>query len=139
MADLVEFAGNHTLLVLGLIGSWGLVMVYELRLKAQNVTNVNPTDAVRLINKGAMIIDVRSAAAFQTGHIVNARHIAFADVGSNKIIAKKQKNKTFLTVCDDGSNSGKAANILRNAGYDSAFSLKGGLKNWQTENMPLVR
>ncbi len=139
MADLVEFAGNHTLLVLGLIGSWGLVMVYELRLKAQNVTNVNPTDAVRLINKGAMIIDVRSAAAFQTGHIVNARHIAFADVGSNKIIAKKQKNKTFLTVCDNGSISGKAANILRNAGYESAFSLKGGLKNWQTENMPLVR
>ena len=139
MADLVEFAGNHTLLVLGLIGSWGLVMVYELRLKAQNVTNVNPTDAVRLINKGAMIIDVRSAAAFQTGHIVNARHIAFADVGSNKLIAKKQKNKTFLTVCDNGSISGKAANILRNAGYESAFSLKGGLRNWQTENMPLVR
>ncbi len=139
MADLVEFAGNHTLLVLGLIGSWGVVMVYELRLKTQNLTNVSPTDAVRLINKGAMIIDVRSADAFQTGHIVNARHIAFADVASNKAIAKKQKNKMFLTVCEDGSISGKAANVLRNAGYESAFSLKGGLKNWQTENMPLVR
>jgi len=139
MADLVDFAGNHTLLVLGLIGSWGVVMVYELRLKTQNLTNVSPTDAVRLINKGAMIIDVRSADAFQTGHIVNARHIAFADVASNKAIAKKQKNKMFLTVCEDGSISGKAANVLRNAGYESAFSLKGGLKNWQTENMPLVR
>lgn len=139
MADLVDFAGNHTLLVLGLIGSWGVVMVYELRLKTQNLTNVSPTDAVRLINKGAMIIDVRSADAFQTGHIVNARHIAFADVASNKAIAKKQKNKMFLTVCDDGSISGKAATVLRNAGYESAFSLKGGLKNWQTENMPLVR
>ena len=139
MADLVEFAANHNLLVLGLIGSWGLVMVYELRLKAQNLTNISPTDAVRLINKGAMIVDVRAAAAFQAGHIVNARRIAFADVGSSKAIAKKQKNKTFLTVCDNGSISGKAANILRNAGYESAFSLKGGLKNWQTENMPLVR
>ncbi len=139
MADLVDFAGNHTLLVLGLIGSWGIVMVYEMRLKTQNLTNISPTDAVRLINKGAMIIDVRSADAFQTGHIVNARHIAFADVASNKAIAKKQKNKMFLTVCEDGSISGKAANVLRNAGYESAFSLKGGLKNWQTENMPLVR
>lgn len=139
MADLVDFAGNHTLLVLGLIGSWCVVMVYEMRLKTQNLTNISPTDAVRLINKGAMIIDVRSADAFQTGHIVNARHIAFADVASNKAIAKKQKNKMFLTVCDDGSISGKAATVLRNAGYESAFSLKGGLKNWQTENMPLVR
>ena len=46
MADLVEFAANHNLLVLGLIGSWGLVMVYELRLKAQNLTNISPTAAV---------------------------------------------------------------------------------------------
>ena len=139
MADLVDFADNHKLLVLGLIGSWCLVMVYEMRLKTQSLTNVSPTDAVRLINQGAMVIDVRSPTAFQTGHIVNARHIALADVGSNKAIAKKQKNKTFLTVCDDGSISGKAANILRAAGCESAFSLKGGLSNWQTENLPLVR
>jgi rhodanese-related sulfurtransferase len=139
MAQMAEFAGNHVLLVLGLFGCWCLVMVYEMRLKAQSLTNVSPTDAVRLINKGAMIIDVRSPTAFQTGHIVNARQIALADVGSNKAIAKKQKNKTFLTVCDDGSISGKAANILRTVGYESAFSLKGGLKNWQTENLPRVR
>lgn len=139
MAQMAEFAGNHVLLVLGLFGSWCLVMVYEMRLKTQSLTNVSPTDAVRLINKGAMVIDVRSPAAFETGHIVNARHIALADVDSNKAIAKKPKNKTFLTVCDDGSISGKAANILRGAGYEGAFSLKGGLKNWQTENMPLVR
>ena len=138
MAQLAEFAGNHVLLVLGLLGCWCLVMVYEMRLKAQGVTNVNNTDAVRLINKGAMVIDVRPPDAFQTGHIVNARHIAFADVDSNKDIAKKQKNKLFLTVCDDGSISGKAANNLRNAGYDNAFSLKGGLRGWQAENLPLV-
>ncbi len=139
MAQLAEFAGNHIFLVLGLIGSWGLVMAYEMRLKTQSLTNVNTAGAVRLINKGAMVIDVRSPDAFQTGHIVNARHIALADVDSNKGIAKKQKNKTFLTVCDDGSTSGKAANILRKAGFENAFSLKGGLKSWQSDNLPLVK
>ncbi len=139
MAQLAEFAGNHVLLVLGLLGAWCLVMVYEMRLKAQGLTNVSTTDAVRLINKGAMVIDVRPPDAFQTGHIVNARHIALADVDSNKDIAKKQKNKLFLTVCDNGSLAGKAANILRSAGYDKAFSLKGGLRGWQAENLPLVR
>ncbi|MCZ6498590.1 MAG: rhodanese-like domain-containing protein [Gammaproteobacteria bacterium] len=139
MAQLAEFAGKHVLLVLGLFGSWGLVLVYEMRLKAQGLTNVTTADAVRLINKGAMVIDVRPSDAFQSGHIVNARHIALADVNSNKVIAKKQKDKTFLTVCDDGSISGKAASILRDAGYQNAFSLKGGLNGWQGDNLPLVK
>lgn len=139
MAQMAEFAGNNVLLVVGLFASWCLVMVYELRLKTQNMTNVGALDAVRLINKGAMIIDVRSPDAFEKGHIVNARHISLADVDSNKAIAKKQKNKTFLTVCDDGATSGKAANILRNAGFENSFSLKGGLRSWQAENLPLVK
>ena len=139
MAQMAEFAGNHVLLVLGLLGSWCLVMVYELRLKTQSLTNMSAIDAVVLINKGAMVIDVRSPDAFQKGHIVNARQIALADVESNKVIVKKQKNKRFLTVCDDGSTSGKAATILRNAGFENAFSLKGGLRSWQADNLPLVK
>jgi rhodanese-related sulfurtransferase len=139
MAQLAEFAGNHIVLVLGLIGSWCFVMVYELRLKATALTNLSAGDSVRLINKGAMIIDVRSSDAYQAGHIVNSRNIALADVESNKDIAKKQKSKPLLTVCGDGASSGKAAGVLRNAGFENAFSLKGGLRGWQAENLPLVK
>ena len=105
MARLAEFAGNNVLLVLGLLGCGGLVVFYEMRQKVLSLTNVDATDSVRLINKGAMIIDVRPPDAFQAGHIVNARNIALADIDSNKDIMKKQKGKTFLTVCDDGSIS----------------------------------
>jgi len=139
MAQLAEFAGNHIILVLGLIGSWCLVMVYELRLKTQSLTNVSTGDSVRLINKGAMVIDVRPPEAYRAGHIVNSRNIAIADIDSSKEIGKKQKSKTLLTVCDDGASSGKAAGVLRNAGFENAFSLKGGLRGWQTENLPLVK
>jgi rhodanese-related sulfurtransferase len=139
MAQLAEFAGNHILLVLALLASWVLVMVYELRLKALSLANVSAADSVRLINKGAMVIDVRPAEAYQSGHIVNARNITLAELESSKEIAKKQKSKTLLTVCDDGSSSGKAANTLRNAGFENSFSLKGGLRSWQADNLPLVK
>jgi rhodanese-related sulfurtransferase len=86
-----------------------------------------------------MIIDVRSSDAYQAGHIVNSRNIALADVESNKDIAKKQKSKPLLTVCGDGASSGKAAGVLRNAGFENAFSLNGGLWGWQAENLPLVK
>lgn len=139
MAQLAEFIGNHYLLVFGLFASWSIVMVYELRQKTLSMTNVTAADSVRLINKGAMIIDVRSPEAYESGHIVNARNIALSELESSKDLAKKQRNKTLLIVCDDGARSGKAANILRNAGFESAFSVKGGLRSWQAESLPLIK
>ena len=60
MGQLAEFTGNHPYLVLGLFGAWGAVMFYELRLKARGITQVSATDAVKLINKGAIVVDVRN-------------------------------------------------------------------------------
>ena len=53
--------------------------------------------------------------------------------------SNKQKNKVFLTVCTNGATSGKAAALLRKAGYPTVFSLKGGLSGWRSENLPLVK
>lgn len=138
MAQLAEFASNHMLLVAGLIGTWLVVMIYELRLKAQTMTSVSTTDSVRLINKGAVVIDVRPAEAYDAGHIVNSRNLAPEALAGDKALNKK-KTKTVLTVCDDGTASGTAAKTLREAGIENAFSLKGGLKSWQAENLPLVK
>src|SRR5690606_3464681 len=65
MGRLAEFAGNHVWLVSGLIASWLAVMFYEIRLRAQGTTHVTPADAVRLINKGALVIDVRKPEEFE--------------------------------------------------------------------------
>ena len=136
MGQLAEFAGNHPYLVLGLFGAWGAVMFYELKLKAQGITQVSATDAVKLINKGAIVVDVRNIDAYETGHIVNARNIPLAGL-PDKLL--KHKKKVLLTVCDTGTNSGKAVNLLRKTGCEKVFSLKDGLRGWQGENYPLVK
>ncbi len=138
MEQLVEFAGNNPLYVVALLASWAAVMFYELRLKAATVSQVSAADAVRAINKGAMIVDVRSGDAYEAGHIVNARNITLDAIEADQNIHKK-KTKLLLTVCENGMTSGKAANLLRKAGFESVFSLKGGLKQWRSENLPLVK
>jgi rhodanese-related sulfurtransferase len=139
MAQLVEFAGNHVWLVAGLLAAAGAVMFYELRLRSQGTTHVTAADAVRLINKGALVIDVRKPEEFETGHIVNARNIPLERVAQGDDAIKKQKNKILLAVCTDGTSSGRAAGHLRKAGYENAFSLKGGLAGWRADNLPLVK
>jgi rhodanese-related sulfurtransferase len=139
MGQLVEFAGNHVLLVTGLAAACAAVMFYELRLRAQGATHVTAADAVRLINKGALVIDVRKPEEFEQGHIVNARNVPLAEMRQGDDAIHKQKNKILLAVCADGSTAGRAAGQLRKAGYENAFSLKGGLAGWRADNLPLVK
>jgi rhodanese-related sulfurtransferase len=139
MGQLVEFAGNHVWLVAGLFAAAAAVMFYEFRLRGQGATHVSAADAVRLINKGALVIDVRKPEEFEQGHIVNARNVPLERVQQDDDAIKKQKNKILLTVCADGSNAGRAAGHLRKAGYENAFSLKGGLAGWRADNLPVVK
>jgi rhodanese-related sulfurtransferase len=113
-------------------------MFYEFRLKGATVSQISTADAVRIINKGALIIDVRPNDAYQAGHIVNSKNITLEAVEADQNVHKK-KDKPLLTICENGMNSGKAANLLRKAGFGSVFSLKGGLRQWRSENLPLVK
>jgi rhodanese-related sulfurtransferase len=138
MAQLVEFAGNHVWLMTGLVAALLAVMFNEIRLRTQGATHVTAADAVRLINKGALVIDVRKPEEFKTGHIVNARNVPVERVQQGDEVHKK-KDKILLAVCADGSTSGRAAGHLRKTGYENAFSLKGGLTGWRADNLPLVK
>jgi hypothetical protein len=75
MDRILEFAGNHTLLVTALMASFFLVVFSELRRKASGLINIEAGDAVKLINNDALVVDLRSVDAFSRGHIVNARNI----------------------------------------------------------------
>jgi rhodanese-related sulfurtransferase len=139
MGQLLEFVSHHPLLVGGLLVSWTAVMFYELRLRAGGTTHVSAADAVRLINKGALVIDVRKADDFVAGHIVNARNVALEKIQEDQESIAKKKDKIVLAVCDNGGLSGKAASLLRKAGYQNAFSLRGGIVGWRADNLPLVK
>jgi rhodanese-related sulfurtransferase len=139
MAQLVEFVSNHVWLVTGLVLAWSAVLFYELRLRTQGATHVSAADAVRLINKGALVIDVRKPEEYQAGHIVNARNVPVDRVQQGDDAIAKKKDKILLAVCADGATSGRAAGHLRKAGYENAFSLKGGLAGWRADNLPLVK
>jgi rhodanese-related sulfurtransferase len=137
--QLLEFSGKHPLLVMGVVGTWLAVMIYEIRLKSQGFTHVSSADAVRLINKGAVVVDVRKADEFRAGHIVNAKNIELGDLNQDQGLISKYKNKVVVTVCNNGLASNKAANLLRKAGVAQAFSLRGGLAGWRNEKLPVAK
>jgi rhodanese-related sulfurtransferase len=139
MGEIVAFANEHPILASIVVALLVAVLAYEIRLKGRGLIQVSTGMAVQLINRGATIVDVRPTEAYAGGHIVNAKNIPLAEIESKPDTVKKKKDKVLLTVCDTGMQARRAADALRKAGYDSAFSLQGGLAAWRTDNLPLVK
>lgn len=138
MDTYLEFAANHTLLVGALLFSFFLVIFTELRRQAQGITNIEPQDAVKLINADAVVLDLRSSEAFARGHIVNAKNIPSDDLTANQDKYKKYKSRPILAVCDAGVASSRAVDTLRKSGLENIYGLKGGIAAWTQANLPLV-
>lgn len=138
MEQYFEFTANHPLLVGALLLSFFLVIFSEVRRKARGVTNLEPQDAVKLINADAVVIDLRSAEAFARGHIVNARNIPADELGENSAAIEKFRSRPIVAVCEAGMTSGRAVDKLRKSGLENVFGLRGGINAWQQASLPLV-
>ena len=138
MNTYLEFAGNHPLLVGALAFSFFLLVFTELQRKARGLTNIEPQDAVKLINSEAVVIDLRNAEAFARGHIVNAKNIPFDELQANKDKIAKYAKKSIIAVCDAGMTSSKVVDSMRKSGIENVYGLKGGINAWTQANLPLV-
>jgi rhodanese-related sulfurtransferase len=138
MDTYLEFAGNHPLLVSALLFSFFVLIFTELQRNARGLVNVEPQDAVRLINSDAVVIDLRSPEAFARGHIVNAKNMPYEDLPANTDKIAKYAKKAIVAVCDAGVTSSKVVDSLRKSGLENVYGLKGGINAWTQANLPLV-
>ena len=101
---------------------------------------VGAIEAVQLINRrDAVVIDVRDAAEYKSGHITNARHIPEGEIDSRMKELEKVKSKPIIVSCARGNRSLNVANRLRKLGFAEVFSLRGGIAAWQAASMPLEK
>ena len=138
MDRFLEFTSNHTLLVVALMVSFFVLIFSELRRKASGLINIEPSDAVTLINNDATVLDLRNAEAYSHGHIVNAKNIPFDELDVNGGRVTGFKNKSVVAVCDSGLTSNKAVAALRAAGFEKVWGLKGGMNAWAQAGLPVV-
>jgi rhodanese-related sulfurtransferase len=78
------------------------------------------------IDKGAVIIDVRTVGEFREGHIKNSKNIPLDNIFS-KVNEIKRLEKPVIVCCRSGMRSAQAASILKNSGIDV---MNGG--GWQS-------
>jgi rhodanese-related sulfurtransferase len=139
MQRFLEYLASHPLLVGGTALLALAVLAYEVYQARNSGQAVGPMDAVRLLNQGAVMVDVRSREQFDAGHVIEARNVPLAEVGQSVETLKRFKDKAVLVCCESGMTSSGGAKLLRAQGFTKVVNLRGGLQAWRAENLPLVK
>lgn len=139
MDRLIEYFSHHTLLASAAVVIAIVVAAYEMRARGQSIAAISPQDVIRLMNQGALLIDLRSQEQFAAGHLVGARQMTGEQILKGAETLKKYKEKVVVIYDDTGSLSASARRQLTAQGFTKAFNLRGGLAAWRSENLPLSK
>lgn len=132
----VDNVWNLGLLVLAVVSGGALL----LPVLARRGEKVSVLQATQKINAGkTILVDVRDATVFATGHVREAKNIPLKELASRVGELEKFKSKSVIVVCDSGVQSSKAATQLKSAGFSEVFSLDGGLAAWRAQGLPTAK
>jgi rhodanese-related sulfurtransferase len=137
--QLIEFAGNHTLLVLALFAILVMLIGTEIQQRLSQVKAVSPGEATRLLNHdNAIMIDMRSDKDYRDGHIVNAVNVPDGK-GEIPATLSKHLERPVIVYCQRGQQSTAICNRLSKQGFESVYNLQGGVLAWQKADLPLTK
>src|SRR6202042_3866559 len=105
MQRLLEYIGHHPYLAGAALLAAIVVVAFELRARGQAFAALSAMQAVRLMNQGALVIDLRGKESYDAGHIGDARNVPAAELESQAESLKKWREKSVITYCDNGASS----------------------------------
>lgn len=101
--------------------------------------SVTPSEATEILRakSGAVFVDVRGDDEWNEEHVEGMRHIPLHELRDHMEELGKFPRVYFL--CRSGGRSGSACREMREAGYDNAVNIAGGIIAWKDAGLPTTR
>ncbi len=77
-------------------------------------------DFKEMVKDGAVILDVRTPAEYNGGHIKGSINIPLQSLEKN--LEKLKKDKTIITCCASGMRSASAKSVLKSKGFEDVHN-----------------
>lgn len=129
---------NHWL-VAATVAVLVVAVVFEIRARAEGFAALGPQDAIRLMNRGAVVIDLRPAEQYAAGHLSGARRMDDEQIQKAGDTMKRFKQKPLIVYDESGALGTSAARKLKAQGFEQIFNLRGGVAAWRADNLPLEK
>lgn len=102
------------------------------------VTRLTPTQFKEALAKEkGVLIDVRGASEVEAGYIEGATNHDITNGDFVKAMDSLDKTKTYYLYCRSGARSGRAADLLVQAGFENVFNV-GGFEELEGAGFPVA-
>ncbi|MEQ9463687.1 MAG: rhodanese-like domain-containing protein [Haliea sp.] len=137
MALFLEFFLQQWVLFAALLAVVVMLVVHEARKSGPSLT---PQQAINLVNaEEGVFVDLRDAAEYKAGHIVDAVHIPAAKLGARVDELDRFRQRPVVLVCKMGQSAGAAGKQLKAAGFEKVYKMGGGMMEWGNLQLPTVK
>ena len=137
---LLDFAGRHAMLSMGLAGLTIALIYMEVARLFRSYKALRPAALTALINReNALVVDFSATAEFEKGHIPGSKNVQPSQFDPENKQLANAKALPVVAVCRTGQASAAAAKRLKQAGFEQVYWLDGGIAAWQQADLPLVK
>jgi len=104
----------------------------------ETVPQMTPREARDRLARGAItVLDVRTQAEWDEGHIVGARLVPLGHLAAR--VAQLPRDRPIVVHCQGGGRSSMAASVLLAGGVKDVVNLAGGMGAWRGEGFDVER
>jgi len=86
-----------------------------------------------------VILDIRTPAEYQAGHIADAVLIDYYSKDFSYKIGQLDKSKAYLVYCRSGNRTGRSLGLFRKFNFERIYNLKSGINEWLALGLPLTQ
>jgi hydroxyacylglutathione hydrolase len=93
-------------------------------------------DTLECRSAETMVVDVREPEEYEHGHVPGAINLPQADLASQ--LAELPRHRPLALICRSGARSLRAAQFLRQVGFEQVMNVQGGTEAWLAAGKPLA-
>ncbi|MFO1228150.1 rhodanese-like domain-containing protein [Roseateles sp.] len=134
----MKFLIDNWFYIMTALLSGGMLAWPRLQASATGGTLTTSAAVLRINREKGVVIDVSEPAEFEQEHVAGARNVPFGQLDGHKQLPSN-KALPLVVVCPSGARAGRAAALLRKAGYENAQALTGGTRAWREAQLPVER
>jgi sulfur-carrier protein adenylyltransferase/sulfurtransferase len=109
-----------------------------LRQIKSRIEEVDPSEVREQLEEGTVVLDVREAEEWSTGHIPGAKHMPKSFLESRIEGSAPDRDQHIILYCQSGNRSAWAARtLIEDLGYTNVESMTGGITLWKDRGYPV--
>lgn len=104
------------------------------------IETLTPESAAELVAApppGLVVLDVRTAEEFGSGHLAGATNIDIYADDFRARLDTLDRTVPYLVYCRSGNRSAQAVDIMRDLGFSQVYEVRGGIVAWTASGLPI--